>query len=252
VNQALEFCRAHDLTLIEDAAHAAGPSPAIGAADFVVYSPRKLFAIPSGGSLVSRRSAEGGREAESRSIRSWIVRRLIQKALRAVRVPWHKVGAGLSAQTPARMMRGPVPATGEWFLDPIAGAWLDRAVSAGSGVVARRRANYRQLLAAIGSAGEFEPLMSDLPDTTCPYALPMRLKVDVARVAKSLQDAGVPASRWPDLPEEVTQSPETFPVSNQLFSQVLLLPVHQGLQAGELQRVAALFRRTVDAEAGRR
>jgi len=251
VQEALEFCRRHGLTLVEDAAHAAGPTSSIGQAPFVAYSPRKLFAVPSGGCLViaEDRDQMPAQPAarETGMTRRWVTKRIAQKLFRTLGVPWHKVGAGLSAQTPARSLREPTPPPENWGLGRDASAWLDVAITHGADVVARRRANYERLLQDVRSVPGVQPLFSILPAEVCPYALPLLLDSNVAQIAKALQRGGVPASRWPDLPEEVVERAEEFAFSTKLFERLLLLPIHQGLTARELSKVGRLFREAVSS-----
>jgi len=57
---ARDFCRNQGAWLIEDAAHMLYPLPGVGKyADFVLYSPHKLLAIPAGSVLVARSKGPG-------------------------------------------------------------------------------------------------------------------------------------------------------------------------------------------------
>ena len=49
------FCDRHGMVLLEDAAHVLLPSAGIGSGELLVFSLRKLLAVPSGGILVISR-----------------------------------------------------------------------------------------------------------------------------------------------------------------------------------------------------
>ena len=105
----------------------------------------------------------------------------------------------------------------------------------------RRRENYLYLLDAFSNFPEAIPLYPALEEETCPYAFPLLL-ADRSSVQERLLRIGVPAHPWPDLPSEVAGNSD-FPMANRYADQVMLLPVHQGLDANHLQRIVEGYQR---------
>lgn len=241
---ALDFCRRKNAILVEDAAHVAAPGSSIGLAPFTVFSPRKLFAIPSIGCLAVADPQDappqpvttGGGQAMV-----WLAKRVAQKAMKAVHIPWHTIGRGFAAETPPRSTRAPSPLPGDRGCDAIAASCLGLVSNDASEVISRRRSNYEVLARHILDSAVARPLFESL-GAACPYALPVVFPWDVAGVARRLQERGIPVSRWPDLPTEVVMGSREFPVSNELFERILLLPIHQGLTSNDIVLVAAAMR----------
>lgn len=102
-------------------------------------------------------------------------------------------------------------------------------------VVERRRAHYRDYLAAFADVGGARPLLRDLPDGVVPYMFP--LWVDrLGPVFEGLEDRAVPILRfgqflWPGV--DAATCPTSFAFSKHLVQ----LPCHQELTAAELQRI---------------
>jgi hypothetical protein len=242
---ALDFCRRKNAILVEDAAHAAAPGASIGLAPFTVFSPRKLFAIPPIGCLVvadpqdapPQPMTTGGGPAMV-----WLAKRIAQKAMRALHIPWHTIGRGFAAETAPRNSREPSPTPEDRGCDAMAARFLGLASNDASEVISQRRSNYEALARHILDSEVARPLVESL-GAACPYALPVVFPGDVTVLARRLQERGIPVSRWPDLPTEVAGRSREFPVSNELYERILLLPIHQRLTSNDIERVATAMRK---------
>jgi len=233
LEEARAACRRAGLSLIEDAAHVLAPRGGIGSEPWVVYSPRKLLAVPSGGLLVHPEGADPRLPAVAGAPKAgdaawWALRRLAQSALRTARVSWHRRRPDAAA---AGRADAPLQGASGYGLRLLA------TNERGLGEVARRRRENFLFLkeCADGLAGG-EPMRRDLPADVCPYAFPLRVP-DAERAAGVLQAAGIPACRWPDLPREAVD-----PVARRLAAETLLLPVHQSLTRRELGRMRDVLR----------
>jgi hypothetical protein len=237
VDKVESACHNAGLTLIEDAAHVLVPHNGIGSSSWVVYSPRKLLALPAGGLLVlpgdnaSHLPAALSPKAGESAL--WALRRLTQSMLRAARISWHK---GPSAAAAASHSDPAVRECSSYTLN-----LLREAEGSLAEVVRRRQENYRQVASWTANLRGCTPLHPNLPNTVCPYVYPLRVS-SAERVVRVLQDSGVPAFLWPDLPSESRGA-----VAKRLATEMVLLPVHQSLLPRELERIHAALERAAGA-----
>jgi perosamine synthetase len=236
--QAAAFCRRHGLTLVEDAAHVLVPTVGIGVGDLVIFSPRKLLAVPAGGVLVA--SEEMGAlldlptdGAAWQETVAWTARRLTQRLLVGLRVPWHRLWPPAEAEPrsgstePVRMLGcGPF---GLRLLTVTERSWPE--------VAARRRQNYQRLLDRVAGLPGVRPLYPSLGADVCPYAFPLLVDGSSAGLVGRLRARGIPASRWPDLPPEVLARPDVHRAALRTYERLALLPVHQSLGSAQLERI---------------
>jgi hypothetical protein len=229
--EARAFCQRFDCLMVEDAAHAIGPEPSIGAlGDAVFYSPHKTLAVPDGGLLLVWDSGFAGAVSEaastlgraSPSAMFWLAKRLLQKALPA---------------SPARRLiarRGPsfdddpsfaaLPATPA--LGSIARRLLVRQGRNLDATALARRRHGEELIEAIAGWSGVTPLFADLP--RAPYRLAVRAD-DAPDLYGTLRRLGVPVETWPDLAPEVIASADDHGVALSLRRSVLLFPLHASL-----------------------
>ena len=238
---ARDFCNSHSIVLIEDAAHAIMQTPGIGCASAVLFSPRKLFAVPRGGQLLMDEHLAGGlpgpTASNSLDIWGWAARRLIQRALSKAGVPWHF----LPAYRHPPVSGSAIP-TGNGFHACV--PYIQRLVSVAEreipAVIVARRGHYLQLRKWCDQQQEFQPIFTDLPSGVCPYVFAGLVKTNVEHWVDILRSKGIPASRWPDLPPEVHDS-SRFPWSLALAGRTVLLPVHQSLTEDQVERMGELL-----------
>lgn len=244
IEVAIEFCTRHGVTLVEDCAHSfltRHDGRLIGTfGDAGFYSYRKILPVPDGAGLVVRGKRGDGSEEIAVGPTRWadVARGIAKTAI-------YRSGRTAAAW---RRVRGRTPgALGATRADA-----ADRRISALSlrliqalapehaTIVQRRRDNYRLLLNGLAAFPEAVPVRGELGEGTCPYVFPIRVK-DRKRLIDRLWRAGVPAHPWPELPREVSGSPD-FKQANQAADEVMLLPVHQGLGAGHMDRIVEAYR----------
>ena len=236
--EASVFCGRHGLTLVEDAAHVLAPMAGIGVGDLVIFSPRKLLAVPAGGVLVASEKIGALLDPPVdghawRETAAWTTRRLAQRLLVGLHVPWHRLWPSTEAE-PRRSDAGPLRMLG---CSPFGLRLLTVTERAVEEVGARRRRNYARLLVRVARLPGARPLFPSLPDGICPYAFPLLVDGSSASLVTRLRARGIPASRWPDLPPEVFARPDSHRVALRTRERLALLPVHQGLSTAQLERV---------------
>src|SRR5206468_4218994 len=128
-------------------------------------------------------------------------------------------------------------ALGDVRRPPPGSEWLVRRVADPDAAEARR-ANYRTLLDAVGP--HVPPPFDQLPATASPFVFPLEVDDKAAALAE-LSRRGVDgldfwAVPHPDLPVD------RFPAAARRRSTVVGLPVHQGLRAPDVERIAEAAR----------
>jgi dTDP-4-amino-4,6-dideoxygalactose transaminase len=249
------FCDRHAIALLEDCAHCFfgrhGGRPVGSWGDYAIASSMKFFPIYEGGVLVSARhalstpephSAGPGFEAKAalnalENSFAWgrlpLVHAALWLPLRLKALLWRMVKrGGAPALTPSS-------SDSSYEFDP---RWLDKRSSffsrqilrrASHGrIVARRRANYAELAAALGTLPGCRPLHAQLPEGACPWLFPLLVE-DPEPLVRRLLAAGVPMTRfaetlWPGVDESVCAN------SAHLSRHVLGFPCHQELRADEM------------------
>lgn len=108
-------------------------------------------------------------------------------------------------------------------------------LSRSSGIVERRRANYRRLVEELSGREGFSPLFPVLPDGAVPYVFPLRVKNPDAKY-RQLKESGLPVFRWNWL------WPGTPVIDGDVgirwSSEVFQLACHQDLSDDELSCIA--------------
>ena len=220
------ICRRTGLVLIEDAAHVLVPHDDIGCESWVVYSPRKLLALPSAGILICPENTSNVlsyKDSTPSHAVSWIARRMIQSALRTARLSWHRRSPHIPLPHDLACEVG-VPSPYVLKLLAVNERRLDT-------VVRKRRENFLFLAETIGNIPGCRPMHFGLPGGVCPYVFPLRVH-DAGRVMGALQSAGIPAYCWPNLPPEAGGK-----VARLLATETVLLPVHQSLLPREFELI---------------
>jgi dTDP-4-amino-4,6-dideoxygalactose transaminase len=264
--------RADRILLIEDCTHSFLSSDANGrplgqAGDAAVFSLRKTVGIPDGGVLV----LAGSREAFTKTSRGlhepnrlavWyraleLVRRSSTRTAEGRTGPGAAVRilaeAGLLSRLPLRALRKLTGLGAGTLVDPNGYEYVREAESWGmssfsrarlggdlSEVRARRRQNYQQLVQLSIDIPGVSPLFPVLPAGTCPLLCPMLLERR-DRVREALARAGVDSHPWWGWFHAAAPWAR-LPVARKLKSEVLGLPVHQGLARTDMERIACALR----------
>ena len=242
------LCARHGAALIEDCAHALFSAPdgqplgRRGAA--AIFSPWKSLPLPDGGLLVLNGPppppdlAGLPRPAAARTASRLVYRSLsvVETALGHSPRLWLLRSWGLRRALQARAALAP--------LAPRRSSRLSEAIVRGvepSGIVARRRASYLALEAALRGVRWARPLFERLPPGVCPLGFP--LLVERREAARAwLLAAGVNVrAYWEQLPTEVTA--ERFPDAQDLADRILVLPVHQSLTRRQTRHLLAVLAR---------
>lgn len=235
------FCKAHDLALIEDCAHALPPAPgemgpgALG--DAAIFSLRKLLPLPDGGAL---------RLGPGRAVPACLPPRRDSPVALAPLLARY-VAQRLGVCRPSRAARPPLPVADARPVEPATGIsrwsrWLLSRLDAKAARRARHE-NYRILMQRVAGIPGLFPLFPELPDSTCPQALPVLVPA-AEQVADSLVTMGVGAYRWPALPPRCARASES---ARWLAERLLVLPVHQGLHPVHLEYTADCLERALRA-----
>ena len=242
------FCDRHGMILLEDCAHVLRPfEQRFG--DLLIFSPRKFLAVPSGGVLVFPKSLEpfledGSRDFCHKDTFTWILRRLSEKVLGQLHIPWHKVQ--LQQFTPRCLTESPVVQSSQsWSCDQYTLGFLGAMERELHGIILRRRQNYLHLKAWLDDfADQAHPLFPILPDKIIPLQFPLMGTEKIERVLARLQSKGIPASQWPpiSLPREVLNNQSEHQVALRTRERLLLLHIHQGLSLKQIDLIGQQLR----------
>lgn len=243
--RATAFCDEHGSELLEDGAHLLFPVNGVGQ-NVTIFSPRKLLAVPEGGLLILPENASGwGNNKECKGdlkvVLNWLALRLTQRIMLSLRIPWHRFRevAGKLKKSVVRTSHADYGSLSANFLTLKLLAVLEKEFDL---VIEKRRKNYTKLCHIINGAKGVRPLFYSLPASVCPYALPLILFHGRDSVATRLQNCGIPASSWPDLPPEVLERSDEHKTAVWLQEHILLLPVHQGLSDKQAEHMAFKLR----------
>ncbi len=237
LKKAKSFCESHGIDLIEDAAHVLLPCCGIGETEnVVIYSPRKILALPEGGILVVPKKLEGYVKSQktvivNRTVVIWFMKRLAQKVMIWLRIPWHKFqpirnNEHSDVARPASLSSSSYSVI-TYKLLHIAGKKVNE-------IIQKRRENYNLLLKGLTS-NNITPLFSCLPDGISPYVFPFLVGKDRNSILQKLRSRGVPAHSWPDLPPEVLKDAASHLEAVRLQEHIILFPVHQSLTGAHLK-----------------
>jgi len=102
-------------------------------------------------------------------------------------------------------------------------------------VCRKRRENYNCWLSRMRDRKDVHVVFEALPEGVCPQHFPVITK-EAERFSQEMLDKGIPAYRWPPLPEVIRDNPE-YPTANFLAKHLLTLPVHQSLDRDCLETI---------------
>lgn len=257
---AKKFCNKFKAVLVEDAAHALMPTEKIGSiGDFVCYSPHKLLAIPDGAVLVQRSLSKGvkklvkGNPVETMeevyqswtqnvpSPWKWVCKRLIQRTLPYwfLRRNFRKGGHDFLNDAPSTAIADSP------FQSKMSRALLQRQQKEFSNYALRRQENLSVLNSVIDNDGNRSPLLKD--QSVIPYLGVMQAvnKENANETFLKIAKAGEPVQSWPDLPPEVLENVESHEKAVHLRNTLLTVPVHQGFNFKQADRLRHLYRQSI-------
>ena len=241
------WCDEHGVRLIEDAAHAwlgsvAGrPTGSFG--DLSIFCLYKMVGVPDGGAVLCRGAAPAAEPGRAPVRPAGLA---LEHAL------WLATRSAAVARV-ATTVRPPRPydAAADFSLaSPRPASVATRQVLARIApgpIVARRRANYEQLAAAL-PPGLVPPAFAALPEGVCPFVLPVAVR-DKPGLLAELRRARVHALDLWSVPHP-SLAAGAFPRSAALRRHVAGLPVHQELNARDIDRIAATVRAADPIPAG--
>ncbi len=259
LDETAAVCRLHGLKLVEDCSHAfygqamtkdGATGPMLGeVGDYAVTSTWKFHPVPYGAVLLDRTAQGDNRRRgaplmhEVRSVLAWARAR----ASRDVAAPRSPLQAAPSvaalwgqASDLAAKQHVPVGTSESAFQSALAHVGAPRLYQRvvqradHAGIVMRRRARYKQWLAALQGVPGVMPLFPSLPSGVVPYAFP--LLVDEAGVMfHLLKLAGVPVWRWEDMAQVAAQQ---CTVTASYRVRLLQLACHQSLSEEDLAWMA--------------
>lgn len=253
------WCDAHGVALLEDCAHCffgeyrGRPVGSFG--DYAIASSMKFFPAYEGGVLVSGRHDLDGIALHSAGtgFEAKVLLNTLEHSFAYGRLPLLRLALALPLRAKDALWRrrkdsaagAPALALAPASSDSEAGfdaAWLDKRSSwfarlllrrvSGRRIVARRRAHYAALDAAVGGLPGARPLHATLPDGVCPWMFPLVVD-DADAVFARLHREGVPMTRFA---EQLWDGVDATVCANAAFlsRHVLAFPCHQELTAEEL------------------
>ncbi len=239
------FCDKHGAELLEDCAHLLLPVNGCGQ-NTAVFSPRKLLSLPEGGLLIVPDSIPVQQTENiflpgKKLILKWLTRRFAQRMLLTMGISWHRFRKTAGSKANNRRI-DKTSQNIRIFPDKYALKLLAVMEENLGQVIDKRRKNYIRLLQAIEGRELVRPLFPSMPDQVCPYAFPILFSDKKDAVALQLQNNGIPASSWPDLPPEVISSKHEHEIAVWLQEHILLLPVHQDLSDKQVDYMASKLR----------
>jgi dTDP-4-amino-4,6-dideoxygalactose transaminase len=233
------WCDERGLLLVEDVAQgwlaSLGGRPLGSFGDLAIFSFYKAVGVPEGGALVSSRPVTAAVEAR-RGVNVKVLRQLASRH-EAWLISRSPLAAKLRAGSRGRWVQsarsfrlGKVHAAPSRAIPYLLPRLLDPDPAA------RRRHNYRVLLGEL--AGQVPPGLAALPDGASPYFFPVQT-ADKPGLLQLLEAQQIDAvDFWTLAHPSLPSAP--FPVTSQLRSSIVGIPVHQELRPRDLERMVAV------------
>jgi dTDP-4-amino-4,6-dideoxygalactose transaminase len=195
-------------------------------------SPSTVLRDPQDGGSGRRRRERGGRAGlipALREVAAWAVFASGSGRLRRWLAPSLSDERGLRAAAPGRASGA------DWVTRRV----IARLSKKFDEIAERRRSNYLLLQRELSGLPRVKPVFRALIEGAVPWGCPLR--VEGGQPARDellavLLHEGIGAWPWPDLPAEVTEA--EHPEAWRLAHETVVLPVHQGLNAAQVEYVA--------------
>ncbi|HHT9113507.1 MAG TPA: hypothetical protein ACFYD0_09305 [Candidatus Wunengus sp. YC65] len=251
ITKAIRFCQQVGSVLLEDGAHVLVPFGEIGKHSWTtVFSPYKLLPVPKLGILVASEKMEISQEIFGKRKRvdintcRWIGKRLAQSFLARCKIPW-RIRKGVPFELDVETKFEENFSINAWVLQ-----LLKVFESKLEYYKTMRRTYYKiieeQILSINSNSDVVRPLFPFLPDAVCPYLFPIRLNENIVKhVYYRLNEMGIPAQSWPDLPPEVKENPLKHNIAIKLRASILTLPVHQSLTKDQIEYIGRSLREAI-------
>lgn len=260
IEEASLFCAAFGLALVEDCAHAlygrfeGRPLGTFGSLG--IFSMRKTLPVPDGGALVVNDARLPLPDLPRtppmthtlRAVRHRMDHLLVhhggplgQLAKRALIDPcaWvaKRISTRVAPESWVKADEDPIAfnaGRSDWSLSPLARILIGRTDH--EQVVRRRRENFLFLLNRLRHCERLGLILTDLPDGVCPWFFPV-VVTDPSSLIDHLDRGGIYArTLWEDFHPCFPRN--EFPEATKLKSQVVALPIHQGLDGPALEALA--------------
>ncbi len=247
IEHAVKFANRHQIILLEDCAHSFlsrvqdKTIGTFGEAGF--YSYHKLLPIPEGAGIYDNLTSDTALEkyfVQNKRMTSleW-PKRLLSILVHKLHIPsqgWSWLSSSYNQVISPQKPKSPSQMSS--LSKKILYSYernFDRLIEV-------RRNNYELLAHELSHIEDCTVLFPDLHDGVCPHALPI-LVDDADKYISYLNQQGVPAQKWPDLPEAVTKD-SVCSISTDYASRLILLPIHQTLSMKSIYRIANVFKST--------
>jgi hypothetical protein len=225
------LCRQMRVVLIEDCAHChtsfAGNRLVGGQGTFAIFSPRKFFPLPDGGTLLINddelwlQANKSLREVPSSAapVVKWRVKEMASLL---------KLDGALSLFSRLLRSTGITGREGDDAdLTPAKPSDLSFHIAArhdaGRVAVVHRR-HYQRLAKSMAAIPQLKPLYDALPDGIAPLYFPVRA-VNARSICEAMLAKGIELTLWPFLPPEVKSDPRAV-AANKLAREVIGIPLH--------------------------
>lgn len=235
-----EALRARGVTLIEDCAHLLKPGYQGGSAGLVgewaIFSFRKQLPVTGGGMLIGQ--GLNARRADTRVSHRLSPKHALPTAERIGQTILGRYYCSLVEWSRAKL--DPVRRTDQLRFDDedAIGATTLRALRSLdiNAVAERRRSNYRALSAMLSDVDGVRLPYPDLPPGSIPMVMPVQVQRP-AQLATSMCAFGVGTYPWPGFEVLAGVDWRQFPGTRIWLDHFVGLPVHQDLNASDLERV---------------
>jgi len=258
------LCQEQEICLIEDWSHSflqAKPTRLAGSTgDYAIYSFWKIVPTSVGGCV---RSLKG--ESLHAKLRNAPWSGIIHHLRDTILWPWQNVTADIDPENIqseiAEYDKQPQQALDNsmryaaWYSEDVRDydvrmpLWGKRYLNNTdfARVIEIRRRNYKHYLQVFSSMEGFEPVFSDFPESTCPWAFPVYYSCRNER-APRLRSAGIPLFTFgetlhPIQEEYFREASDKLNLSRRLVEDCLCLPLHQDITEEMIEAYADIARR---------
>lgn len=237
--RARQECDAMGLDLVEDGAHLTPtPSWTVPAGKAIVWSMRKVFAVPEGGALTVATSLAPFLPSvplvkRTHALR-WRAKRVAQSAATRAGWNWYQHRLDVLDEAPVRL-------ADPRHLSPHGQRLCEQSLRTASSAAARRRLHARRLLACLARWPQASIPRVHVAEHDTPYGVPVYIAGSPEEWRRAFVERGVPVVRWPQLPAEVLSQPDAYDHAHRLARHLLLFPVHQNLAEADLQHMERLI-----------
>ncbi|MEM7501107.1 MAG: DegT/DnrJ/EryC1/StrS family aminotransferase [Pseudomonadota bacterium] len=255
------LCRENGLYLIEYCAHSLGGrcpetgTPIGSFGDISIFSWRKFLSISDGASLIVNNPELDGASYPPSAGLGFNLRAAKSMLDQAFKGGWAPnlrrfIEATRELVKPSRKASSPPPDQNGEVIErecfdnamvdyPISGVskflLLRSAIPKISSV---RRRNYQYLIDGLSSISGVRPLVPNFPADASPLVLALRIG-DLSDAHLEFRKRGVPASDWGTV-KPLTFDADVYPVAEELYRNLVFLPVHQDLETEDLDRTLSV------------